>query len=137
MRFIYVHPKVKKDIKLCIKKKWYQGIGKDAFRLCKYLEERGLLPAETTVRRLPVELQDKTLHSRISLKDENTGKRKGGRMVYIKENTEVFKIIYIGGHKDKRYDNEFQRVKLIKERYQYDTGEYISYKQYFRRHLEI
>ncbi|TSC91339.1 MAG: hypothetical protein CEN90_468 [Parcubacteria group bacterium Licking1014_17] len=70
------------------------------------------------------ELQNKTFHAGINLPEENVCKRRGARIVYIKEEN-MIKIIYAGGHKDQRYDNSFYQVQLIEIRY--NTNRFIEY----------
>lgn len=127
---ILVHLEILDDIKLYRKKKWYKGLGKEMPRICRLLIQDGKIPGERPVHYIKLSvLQNKTFHAGINLPGENIGKRKGSRIIYIKENFDLIKIIYVGGHKDKRYDNSFSQVKLIEERYL--SEDYVQYTEDF------
>ena len=130
MAKILLHSEILNDIKLCRKKKWYVGLGKEMPRVCRLLMQDGKMPGERPVHyiKLPF-LQNKVFHARIILPKENVSKRKGARIIYAKETFNLFKIIYAGGHKDKRYNNSFLQVKLIKERCLNES--YIEYVEGF------
>jgi len=124
MTKILVHSKVLDDIQ----KNWYKTLSKEMPRICRLLLQDGRLPGERLVRYIKLSLlKDKTFHAGINLPKENVGKRKGARIIYVKENFDLIKIIYVGGHKDKRYDNSFLQVELIKERYLAEN--YIQYTE--------
>ena len=128
MTKILIHSGVFRDIKLYRKKKWYKGLGKEMPGICRLLMRDNMMPGEKPVHYIKVvNLQGKTFHAAIKLPKENVGKRKGPRIIYIKENSDFIKIIYVGGHKDKRYDNSHLQVELIKERYL--TENYIPYSE--------
>lgn len=88
------------------------------------------MPGETPVHYIKLTIiQGKTFHAGINLPQERVGKRKGARIIYVKENTNLIKVIYIGGHKDKRYNDAFLQVNLIGNRYQ--TENYLLYTEDF------
>jgi len=121
---ILVHSKVLDDIK----KNWYQTLGKEMPGVCRLLMQDGRMPGERLVHYIKSSaLQNKTFHAGINLPKENVSKRKGARIIYVKENFDLIKIVYVGGHKDKRYDNSSSQVKLIEERYL--TESYIQYTE--------
>jgi len=119
MNRLIIHPEIRADLKICYRKKWYSSLGKELPGICKLLVRDGMLPGERPVRHLgTVALQNKAFRAGINLPNENVSKREGGRIVYVKESAELLKILYVGGHKDKRYDDSHVLVKLICERYQ-------------------
>ncbi|MBU4370166.1 hypothetical protein KKG58_05490 [Patescibacteria group bacterium] len=131
---LLIHAEIFKDIKICCdKKKWYPSLDKEMPGVCLLLLQDGKMPGETPIKKLKIkELQNKTFHAGINLPKESVSKRNGARIVYIKENINTIKIIYLGGHKDKkRYNNMYCLVELIKERYLSDI-----YKEY-REDLEF
>lgn len=121
MRQILLHLEVLNDIKLC-KKKWYPSLGIEMPRVYRYLMKNGMMPGETPVHYIKLNiLQGRTFHAKISLPQEGISGRKGGRIIYVKESVDLIKIIYVGGHKDRRYDNPFAQVSLIESRYQTES----------------
>ena len=125
---VLIHIKVFDDIKTCNRKNWYKGLGKEIPRICRLLIQDGRISGEKPVHYIKVPLlQNKTFHAGINLPQENVGKRKGARIIYVKENFDLIKIIYVGGHKDKRYDDSFLQVELINQRY--FTENYIQYTE--------
>lgn len=127
---VLVHTEALDDLKLCRKKKWYKGLGEEMPGICRLLIQDARMPGERLVHYIKSAiLQNKTFHAGINLPGENTGKRKGPRIIYVKEDFDLIKVIYIGGHKDKRYDNSFSQVKLIEERYPSES--YIEYTEGF------
>jgi len=127
---IFIHPEISKDLKICQKKKWYPGLGQELPRLYRLLAQDGILPGEKPVHHLDSSaLQNKTFHAGINLPKENVGKRKGPRIIYIKESIHIVKIIYVGGHKDKRYTDPYRQVELIEERYQIPDDNYTTYEE--------
>ncbi len=89
-----------------------------------------MMPGEGPVHHIKLTaLHGKTFHAGINLPQEKFGKRKGARIIYIKESANLVKVIYVGGHKDKRYDNSFTQVSLIEDRYQ--TESYLLYNEGF------
>lgn len=99
-------------------------------KVCRLLKEDGKMPGEAPVLHVNLSsLEHKTFHARISLPEENIGKRQGGRIIYVKENSESIKIIYVGGHKDKRYDNGPLQVQLIEKRY--SSGNFMEHTEEF------
>lgn len=127
---VLVHIEILDDLKLCHKKYWYKVLGEEMPRICRLLIQDGKMPGERPVHYIKLAiLQNKTFHAGINLPGENMGKRKGPRIIYVKENFDLIKIIYVGGHKDKRYDNSFSQVKLIEERYPSES--YIQYTEDF------
>ena len=124
MTKILIHSKVLDDIQ----KNWYQTLSKEMPRVCRLLIQDGKMPGERLVHFIKSSfLQNKTFHAGINLPKENVSKRKGARIIYVKENFDLIKIIYVGGHKDKRYDNSFSQVKLIGERCLIES--YIQYTE--------
>jgi len=96
--------------------------------VCRLLMQDGRMPGERLVHYIKLStLQNKTFHAGINLPKENVSKRKGARIIYVKENFDLIKIVYAGGHKDERYDNSFSQVKLIEERYLIES--YIQYTE--------
>ena len=124
MTKILVHSKILDDIS----KNRYQTLGKEMPRVCRLLTQDSKMPGERLVHYIKLfSLQNKTFHAGINLPKENVSKRNGARIIYVKENFDLIKIIYVGGHKDKHYDNSFLQVKLIEERYL--TESYIEYTE--------
>lgn len=123
-----IHSEVFNDIKKCCKKNWYGGLGEEMPRICRLLIQNGQMPGERPVHyiKLPT-LQNKVFHAGISLPKAKFGKRKGARIIYIKEDFHLIKIIYVGGHKDKRYNNSYSQVDLIKERCSVEN--YVKYSE--------
>jgi hypothetical protein len=123
---ILIHTSVFDDIKLCSKRCWYTTLGKEMPGVCRLLMQDAKMPGERPVHYIKEKtLYNKIFHAGINLPEENVGKKKGGRIIYAKEESDLIKIIYSGGHKDKRYDNSFSQVNLIKERY-FSEG-YVGY----------
>lgn len=125
---ILIHTKVFDDIKICQRRSWYTGLGEEMPRICRLLMQDWKISGEKPVHyvKSPI-LQNKTFHAGINLPQENVGKRKGARIIYIKETLDLIKIIYVGGHRDKRYDDSFIQVELINQRY--FTENYIQYTE--------
>ena len=121
---LLVHSRILNDIE----KGWYKTLGEEMPRVCRLLIQDGKMPGEKPVHhiKLPL-LQNRTFHAGINLPQENVGKRRGARIIYVKESFNLIKIIYVGGHKDKHYDNSNLQVKMIKERYLEKS--YIEYKE--------
>lgn len=125
---LLIHAEIFKDIEICCnKKKWYESLNEEMPRVCLLLLQDGKMPGEKPIHYIKsLDLQNKTFRAGINLPKENVSKRKGARIIYIKENINTIKIIYVGGHKDKkRYDDSYRLVELIKERYSIDI-----YKEY-------
>jgi len=100
-------------------------------RVCRYLAKNGMMPGESPVHHVKLNiLQGKTFHAGIPLPQEGIGKRKGARIIYVKESTDLVKVIYVGGHKDRRYDDPFLQVDIVESRYQ--TESYLLYTEGFR-----
>ncbi len=128
MASILIHSKVFEDISFCRKKKWYKGLGEEMPRISRLLMQDAKLPGEKPVHYIKLAiLQNKTFHAGINLPQENVGKQKGARIIYVKESLDSIKIIYVGGHKDKRYDDSNLQVELIEDRYL--TENYIAYTE--------
>jgi hypothetical protein len=126
MASILIHSKVFEDIDFYRKKKWYKGLGEEMPRIFRLLMQDAKLPGEKPVHYIKLAiLQNKTFHAGINLPQENVGKQKGARIIYVKESLDSIKIIYVGGHKDKRYDDSNLQVELIENRYL--TENYIVY----------
>jgi hypothetical protein len=126
MTSILIHSKVFEDISFCRKKKWYKGLGEEMPRIFRLLIQDAKLPGEKPVHYIKlIVLQNKTFHAGINLPQERSGKQKGARIIYVKESLDSIKIIYVGGHKDRRYDDSNLQVKLTEDRYL--TENYITY----------
>lgn len=123
---ILIHAEVFDDLALCLKKKWYQSLGSEMPRICRLLIQDGKLPGERPVHYLKLQIiQSKTFHAGINLPQENVDKRRGARIIYIKENVNLLKILYVGGHKDNRYDDSNHQVPMTESRY--STDKFIEY----------
>ena len=72
-------------------------------------------------------MNNKIFHAGINLPQQNVDKRKGPRIIYIRENFDLIKVMYLGGHKDKRYDNSYNQVALVNQRYSNES--YIKYAE--------
>jgi hypothetical protein len=130
MANILIHSKVFEDISFCRKKNWYKGLGEEMPRIFRLLIQDAKLPGEKPVHYIKLAiLQNKTFHAGINLPQENVGKQKGARIIYVKESLDSIKIIYVGGHKDKHYDDSNLQVELIENRYL--TENYIAYTDGF------
>lgn len=128
MTKLLIHSAVFNDIKTCCKKNWYRTLNKETPRICRLLIQDGKIPGERPVHYIKsLELQNKTFHAGINLPEENVSKKRGARIVYVKEGFDLIKILYVGGHKDKRYDDSFIQVELIQERY--SINDYIEYSE--------
>ncbi|KKQ97954.1 MAG: hypothetical protein UT24_C0042G0002 [Candidatus Woesebacteria bacterium GW2011_GWB1_39_12] len=126
MPTIKIHAEVFNDLDLCLKKKWYKTLGEEMPRVCRLLMHDLRLPGESLVRYIKLQiLQNKTFHARINLPEENIGKQAGSRIIFVKEDPNLIKVIYVGGHKDKRYDDSNLAVPLIEDRYQ--DARYVDY----------
>lgn len=122
---VLVHNDVHKDIKRCSRKKWYIGIGNELPGIIKLLQMKGAMPGETPFHYVPKELEGKTYHAGICLPKCNMGKKKGPRIIYhVDHGEEVVKILYIGGHKDKRYNDSYQIVEILASRFL--SGSFVS-----------
>ena len=128
MTKIEIHTAIFDDIKLS-HKKYFRTLGKEAYRICRLLKENGDLPGKAPFHYLKKdELKHKTFHAGINLPEENVDKKSGGRVIYIKENANLIRIMYLGpGHKDKRYDDPYFIVGLIESRYSNPT--FIEYSE--------
>jgi hypothetical protein len=121
---LLIHSKVLGDLE----EKRYTTLDQEMSRVCRLLIQDGKMPGEGPVHYVKLlSLQNKTFHAGINLPKENVSKRKGARIIYVKEDLTLIKIIYVGGHKDKKYDNSNFQVKMIEERY-LEEG-YIEYKE--------
>ena len=99
---------VRKDIKKCLKKKWYPGLDLEVRRVIKLLSIDGKLPGEYPMSGFS---DSSVLHARIKMPKASFGKSKGPRIVYTRD--EVKKIVYVGGHKDKIYDTQKFKPLII------------------------
>jgi len=128
MTSISIHSRVFEDIKTYRKKNLYKGLGEEMSGICRLLMQDAKLPGERPVHYIKlVVLQNKTFHAGINLPQENVGKQKGARIIYVKEDMDSIKIIYVGGHKDKRYNDSNLQVELVEGRYL--TENYIQYTE--------
>ena len=123
---ILIHTEVFDDVAICFKKKWYQSLGSEMPRVCRLLIQDGKLPGERPVHYLKLQsIQNKTIHAGINLPQENVDKRRGARIIYVKENIGLLKVLYVGGHKDDRYDDSNRQTLMIESRY--STDRFIEY----------
>lgn len=128
MAKIFIHSEVFDDLSLCYKKKWYQSLGNEVPRLYRLLTQNGKLPGESPTHYIKLQsMQRKTFHAGINLPLENVDKRKGARIVYVKESFDLLKILYIGGHKDHRYDDSHLQVSILEQRY--TTDKFIEFTE--------
>lgn len=128
---ILIHPEVLNDIKKC-HKKWYKSLGTELPRICRLLNQEGQLPGQRHVHYIKEALlQHKVFHAGVNLPQERVGKKQGARIIYVKESVDLIKVIYVGGHKDKRYDDSYMQVELIEERYLYPTEGYEVFDDMF------
>ncbi|MDP2856335.1 MAG: hypothetical protein Q8N90_04490 [bacterium] len=125
---ILIHAEVFDDIVLGLRKRWYQSLGSEMPRICRLLVQDGKLPGEGPVHHLRLQsMQNKTIHAGINLPQENVDKRRGARIIYVKENFDLLKVLYVGGHKDDRYDDSNRQVQMIESRYL--TDKFIEYSE--------
>ena len=118
MTNVLLHLDVFDDLKLCRKKGWYKSLGQEMPRICRLLNQDGRLPGERSVHYIKlVDMQGKIFHAGINLPNENVGKQKGPRIIYFRETLFLCKVLYIGGHKDKKYDDSYKQVELIENRF--------------------
>ena len=123
---VLIHNDVRKDIRKCSRKKWYMGIENEISGIIKLLQVNGAMPGETPFHYVPKELERKTFHAGICLPNCSMGKRKGPRIIYhVNHNEAVIKILYIGGHKDRRYNNSHQIVNILASRFL--SGDFFSW----------
>jgi len=124
---VLIHNGIFEDIKLCVKK-WYPSLGEEIPRVCRLLLQDGKISGESPYHyvKLP-ELQGRVWHAGIPLPKEGIGGKKGGRIIYVKESLHLIKIVYTGGHKDKRYDKSHMQVPLLEKRY--SSGNFIEYTE--------
>lgn len=120
MYLVLVHEDVKKlDFKKC--KKWYPGIQREISGICRLLSVQGKIAGQSLYHHLPKGMENKTFHASILLPKANLSKRKCPRVLFVTEPDFVIKILYLGGHKDRKYDDskrfgkEF--VRFIENRY--------------------
>ena len=112
---ILIHQQIENDINLCQKKRWYSGIELELPRLYRLLIIDKRLPGQTSLHHHGEKWVDKILHAKIALPKENCGGQGGGRLVYVVMEDKCL-ILYVGGHKDKRYDNSQSIKELVLER---------------------
>ncbi len=117
---ILINRNIESDLGLCQKKRWYNGIEDELPRLYRLLKVDSRLPGQAPVKHLGQEWGNKIYHARIALPRENCGGRNGGRIVYgILEDRCL--ILYVGGHKDKKYDNPHTLAGMIIDRVKDET----------------
>ena len=116
---------LRKDIKKCLKKKWYPGLDLETRRVIKLLSIDKKLPGEYPMAGFS---DDVVLHARIKLPKASFGKSKGPRIVYV--TNEVIKVVYVGGHKDRIYGTQ-AFIQIIKVRL-YDDAGYYSLEEYMK-----
>lgn len=124
---VLVHNEVRKDIKRCSRKKWYTGVEKELPGIIKLLQAKGAMPGEAPFHYVPKELEGKTFHAGICLPKCGIGKKKGPRMIYHVDRADaLIKILYIGGHKDRIYNNSYQIVDVLSSRFL--SGDFTSWR---------
>ncbi len=127
MNDIKIHIEIWRDLKKNKKKGWYQGFEKEIEAILKLLKKDNQLPGERHYHHMKDEdLSRKIFHANVALPKVNIDKRKGPRLVYTKEDVEI-KVLYAGGHKDKRYNNSIKAVPLFKERYSGGEDEFVLF----------
>jgi len=115
---VVIHSEVYEDIKKCSRKKWYIGIKNELPGIIKFLQIKGIMPGEAPFHYVPEELKGKTFHAGINLPKCGAGKKKGPRIIYYRNlNEDLIKILYIGGHKDRIYNNSYQIVDVLESRF--------------------
>lgn len=115
---VVVHSEICEDIKKCFRKKWYIGIENEFPGIIKLLQVKGIMPGEAPFHYVPEELEGKTFHAGISLPKCGIGKKKGPRIIYYRNRDEdLIKILYVGGHKDRIYNNSYQIVNVLGSRF--------------------
>ena len=117
---ILINKQVENDLLLCKKKGWYRGIEDELSRLYRLLKTDLSLPGQAFVKHLGQEWGGKIQHARIALPKENCGGQNGGRIAYVILDDRC-RILYIGGHKDRRYDNPHTLARMLVERTNDDT----------------
>lgn len=123
---ILLHAKILDDIKEHCKNQ-YKSLDIEMPRVCRLLIEDGRMPGESLVRNIKsLSLQNKTFHARLNLPNENIGKRQGPRIIYVKID-DLIKIIYVGSHKNRPYNDSCSLISLIEERY--SDEKYIIYSE--------
>ncbi len=121
---ILIHNEILNDVSMCTKK-WYPSLEEEMPRVFRLLSQDGKMPGETPYHYIKTQvLQGKVFHAGINLPKENVGKKKGARTVYVRE-LSLVKVLYVGGHKDKRYDDSYLCVELLQERY--SNNNFIEY----------
>jgi len=124
---VLIHNEIFNDIGLCVKK-WYPSLEEEIPRICRLLLQDGKISGETPYHYIKKPcLQGKVFHAGINLPKENVGKKKGARIVYMKEDLNLIKILYVGGHKDKRYDDSYSSVALLEKRY--SNKNFLEYRE--------
>ena len=112
---ILLHPEISRDLSLCRKKKWYNGLEEELDGIYRLLTIDKCLPGQSPMKSMGSEWVNKVLHARILLPKENLGGRKGARIVYVFDEDRC-RVLYVGGHRDKRYDDSRSVTAMILER---------------------
>lgn len=112
---VWIQDDIQKDIKICIKKGW-RSLDKELVFVLRLLKIDGSMPGEESFQYVKEELCGNTLHARIALPSDGVGQSKGARIIYYRNNEEV-KILYVGGHKDRRYNNSSLMCDLLLDRF--------------------
>ena len=123
---IYVHPEVLDDLSWCERKTNYPGLGEEISSVLRLLAVQGKLSGEYPLRYLPQHLQACSFHAYIFLPRLNRGKIHGPRVAYTVEDN-IARILYIGGHKDSRYEDQKSFAVLFAERYELDIAQFGVY----------
>lgn len=109
------------DIPKAEKKHWYPGLKVEVRRVLKLLNMDKKLPGQYPMRGFRSGLEGTVQHARINLPKMNCGKSNGPRIVYIAKNggtdyctgNPEIVVLYVGGHKDKKYNNDEAIVSEI------------------------
>lgn len=112
---VLLNDSVEEDLKLCKKKDWHNGLAEELLGVYRLLKKYRKLPGEYPVKGLGEKWGGVVMHAYVALPKEGVGGRKGGRIVYAIIEDQC-RVIYVGGHKDKRYDNSHNLSKLVLER---------------------
>lgn len=138
---IRIHNKViEVDIPRSVKKRWYPGIEIETKRVVKLLNINGNLPGQYPMRGFKGLIIQ---HARIMLPKNNSGKSDGPRIVFcVKNNGELthfcgtakldILVLYIGGHKDKKYNNDNKIVNEVVCRIADFNENCCSYEDYLK-----
>jgi len=112
---VWIQDDIQKDLKICIKKGW-KSLDNELAYVLRLLKIDGSMPGEDPFQYVKGELCGNTMHARIALPSDGVGKSKGARIIYYR-NEEEIKVLYIGGHKDRRYNDPSLLCDLLLTRF--------------------